>query len=470
MSKESISTDYLSIWKLVWPQALTLIATLAISLIDTWVASKINPQVLASFGILNQSLMFLSIVGQGVVGATLSLVGQAIGAGKELRSKYISVLMTFIACVMGIIVAFGAYMVRIPFLRFFKTPEEMLPDVTLWLVIYLITIPLQYVFLTTNAVLRSIKKVKTILVVAILTAVLNTVLNIVLTFGYYGFPTMGATGIAVATLITLVIINIVNGVILYKEDFVRFVYLPTLRWCKVIQKKIYTVAIPIIGTQILWQTGYILVFLVMAHLPEMASVIPEELKLLGGEIPPANRIAIAGFTVGMRIESMLFIPGMAMQFTASILVSHLIGAKEYKRARIVATRLIMIGVIVISACALPVWVYRDFIVSLFSPDPFVQHDVKLYLLYNLLSIPFIMVTITGSGVFTGSGATKYTFLAYACSMWFFRLPLAYILGIKYRWDSEGVYIAMLISAVVQAMIIFVCYVKTNWEGTKKAII
>ncbi|MDE7468742.1 MAG: polysaccharide biosynthesis C-terminal domain-containing protein, partial [Desulfovibrionaceae bacterium] len=236
MNKENINTDYLSIWKLVWPQALTLIATLAISLIDTWVASKINPQVLASFGILNQSLMFLSIIGQGVVGATLSLVGQAIGAGKKLRAKYISVLMTILACIMGIIVALGAYVVRVPFLLFFKTPIEMLSDVTLWLVIYLATIPLQYIFLTTNAVLRSIKRVKTILVVAILTAILNTVLSIGLTFGYCGLPLMGATGIAVATLITLVIINIVNAVILYKENFIRLLYLPTLRWCKAIQK------------------------------------------------------------------------------------------------------------------------------------------------------------------------------------------------------------------------------------------
>ncbi|MDE7468778.1 MAG: hypothetical protein K2M30_00640, partial [Desulfovibrionaceae bacterium] len=273
----------------------------------------------------------------------------------------------------------------------------------------------------------------------------------------------------VATLITLLIINIVNDVILYKENFIRLLYLPTLRWCKAIQKKIYSVAIPIIGTQILWQTGYILVFAVMAHLPEVAHVIPESLLALGEDIPPANRVAIAGFTVGMRIESMLFIPGMAMQFTASILISHLVGAKEYTRARLVGTRLILIGVIAISSCALPVWIYRDAIVALFSPDLFVQHDVKLYLFYNLLSIPFIMVTITGSGVFTGSGATKYTFLAYACSMWFFRLPLAYILGIIYQFDSEGVYIAMLISAIIQAMIILICYTKTNWEGVKKAV-
>lgn len=469
MSKENINTDYLSIWKLVWPQALTLIATLAISLIDTWVASKINPQVLASFGILNQSLMFLSIIGQGVVGATLSLVGQAIGAGKNLRAKYISVLMTLLACLMGILVAWVAYIVRVPFLLFFKTPTEMLPDVTLWLVIYLLTIPLQYIFLTMNAVLRSIKRVKTILVVAILTAILNTVLSICLTFGYYGFPLMGATGIAVATLITLAIINVVNAVILHKEDFIRLRYLPVLRWCKAIQGKIYSVAVPIIGTQILWQTGYILVFAVMAHLPEIAHSIPQALQAFEGEIPPANRVAIAGFTVGLRIESMLFIPGMAMQFTASILISHLVGAKEYARARLVGTRLIIIGVLVISTCALPVWIYRDSIVALFSPDPFVQHDVKRYLFYNLLSIPFIMVTITGSGVFTGSGATKYTFIAYACSMWFFRLPLAYILGIVYKFDSEGVYGSMLISAIVQALIILICYMKTNWEGTKKVI-
>lgn len=471
MTKETINTDYLSIWKLVWPQALTLIATLAISLIDTWVASKINPQVLASFGILNQSLMFLSIIGQGVVGATLSLVGQAMGGVKHVRAKRISLLMIALSLILGIIVALFAYLLRTPFLLFFKTPHSILPDVTLWLIIYLITIPLQYVFLTTNAVLRSIKKVKTILVIAVITAIMNTILSIALAFGYYGFPAIGATGIVVATLITLIVITIVNCCILYKEDFMKIVYIPSIRWCKAIQRKIYTVAIPIIGTQILWQTGYILVFAVMAHLPETFRFIPAGVDINTlVDIPLANSVAIAGFTVGMRIESMLFIPGMAMQFTASILISHLIGAKEYSKARVVGTKLIIIGVVVISSFALPIWIYRDYIVGLFSPDIFVQQDVKLYLLYNLLSIPFVMITITGSGAFTGSGATKYTFIAFACSMWIFRLPLAYFLGIVYNFHSEGVYIAMLVSAMVQAMIILTCYIKANWEGAKKHVV
>lgn len=453
--KEVIQTDFRSIWTLVWPQACSLIAMLLMSLTDTWVAAKFDREVLASFGILNQSLMFLSIIDQGVMGATLALVGQARGAGLYARSKRIGVLMCMLAVGSGVGIAALAYMMRNPFVEFFNTPKEFVQDVILWFGIYMLCIPFKSLFLTTNAILRSIEHVRVIFVVSILSTVVNAIASIVLSLGtgilgeavfnYIPFEGMGPVGIALATLVTLIFVTCINIVVLYRFNFIRMQFFPTWRWFKAICKRVLYVALPIIGTQVLWQTGYLLVFALMAKLPEH------------------GRVGIAGFTLGMRIESMLFIPGSALQFTASILISHLIGAKEYGMARKVATKLLYIGVISMTLLVLPVWYCKDSIVALFTNDALVQHNVVLYLLYNLSAIPFIMITITGSGIFTGAGATMYTLVAFTISMWCFRLPVAYVLGYTYAMNAEGVYMSMFISALAQSMVILYFYVRKRWE-------
>lgn len=59
--------------------------------------------------------------------------------------------------------------------------------------------------------------------------------------------------------------------------------------------------------QFLWQLGYLVLFGIVAALPDSVS-------------------ALAGLTAGMRIESILFMPAIAFNATASIMVGNALGA------------------------------------------------------------------------------------------------------------------------------------------------
>ena len=68
------------------------------------------------------------------------------------------------------------------------------------------------------------------------------------------------------------------------------------------------VALPAGASQIVWQSGYILLFAVAASLPSESVA------------------ALAGMTAGMRIEALLFLPGLAFSMTTSVLVGNFLGA------------------------------------------------------------------------------------------------------------------------------------------------
>ncbi|MGL4722693.1 MAG: MATE family efflux transporter [Desulfovibrionaceae bacterium] len=448
MIKTNISdTNYRAIWSLVWPQALTLVTTLLISLTDVWIAGRIDSETLATFGMLSQIILFLSIIGQGITGSTLALVGQALGANKKNRAKRLAFTMILLSLVMGSCVSSIAYFLRDFPITFFRTPKFMVDNALWWLSLYLTAIPMQYLFLTTNSVIRSIKEVRFILIVAICTCLYNVAVSLLLAFGFYNIiPAFGAFGIVYATLSTFTIASITNCIYLYKRSILRIEFLPTLRWIQSVAHKIISVGLPIIGMQLLWQIGYMVVFLLMANLPEN------------------GRLGVAGFTIGLRIESILFIPGMAMQFTASILISRLVGAKQALLARNIGTKLILSGTLFITLCSIPIWIFMDNIALFFTADIALQEEIKLYLFYNLLIIPCIMITITSSGIFTGAGTTMYTFLAFSISMWVIRIPIAYVCGYLYKMNSEGVYIAMSVSAFIQSLIILYFYIGKRWEG------
>lgn len=75
-----------------------------------------------------------------------------------------------------------------------------------------------------------------------------------------------------------------------------------------------------------------------------------------------------------------------------------------------------------------------------------------YLTYNLLSTPFSIASTVMGGVMTGAGATKYNLMIFGGTFWLVRLPLGWLLGHILWGTASGVFLAMLVSQVLQTCI------------------
>jgi MATE family multidrug resistance protein len=181
-----------------------------------------------------------------------------------------------------------------------------------------------------------------------------------------------------------------------------------------------------------------------------------------GTLPYDAVNALAGMTAGMRVESLLFLPGMAFSMTASILVGQSLGASKPKEAKHIGRKLLIVGIASMSSVAVVLWLFIDPICAWLTPDAAVQVHARAYLRITIFSTPFTLTSMTLTGVMSGAGATLYSFIANGSGFWLVRLPMAYLLGHIIWQTSTGVFLSMLVGQMVQASLLLFIFECKNW--------
>ena len=415
-----------------------------VGMTDIVVAGKINSDVQAALGIINQCQFFLLVFGIAVVNGGVSAMSQSLGAHKFLRAeRYIGLLFKVVGAICVVILILG-FVFRRELLTLLQVPEAIFPlTLDLW-VLTLLILPFSYLTVLTAGVFRARKNVWIPLVSGIVVCVVNTIGDLGLGLGYFGMPNMGGQGLIIASILSVAAGAFFNLAVLVRRGILSRSSFAPRDWERRALPYILKVALPAGATQVLWQFGYMVLFLIT------------------NTLPTDRVVSTAGLTVGLRVEAILFLPAWAFSMTGTILVGHCLGAGDRREARRVGLRVAGAGALCISVVALLLLPWVNEIMAFVAPDPNVQKVAVSYILYNIAATPFTVTSMIMSGIFTGAGATVYTLLVFTVSTWVVRLPLAWYIG-HYLWgEASGVFLAMLISQVVQASSAFYIFLRRDW--------
>ena len=324
-------------------------------------------------------------------------------------------------------------------------PEQLFPITDDFLEIYLYVLPAYYFLMVTNAIFRAQKRVKLPLFSMIVVTLLNGFLDFGLGLGMWGLPDLGYKGLAWATFGSVLAGALFNLFLLLKLKLLRRRSFAPMKWNRAALPYLFKVAWPAGMLQVVWHSAYLVLFSITATLPV------------------GNVTALAGMTTGLRIESFLFLPGFAFNFTASILVGHYLGAGKPEEAKKFGYRILLFGLAVVLPLAALAWQFVDPIARELAPDPAVSAEAVNYLFYNILAMPFILTSFTMAGSFNGAGATMYNMVVFGLSSWLIRLPLAYFMGHVWLGTATGIWASMLVSQSFQATIMLGVYTFRNWQ-------
>lgn len=437
-------TSYKAIWNLAWPQILMMMFHFLIGFVDVWVAGQIDSNVQAALGMISQTFLFFLVIAIAIGNGCVAAISQSIGAGLQRRAARYIGLVVLLGLVCGLVISGFGLSFRHVFLGILQTPDEIYPIAMYFLKIYLVLLPVYYVFVITNAVFRAKMMVFVPMRSIAIVALVNTIADLGFGLGWFGLPEFAYKGVAWATLLSVTGGTLYNFAVLTgKGILVRKSFAPW-RWARRALPYLIKVAAPAGGTQALWHTGYIVLFAIVASLPFDAIH------------------ALAGLAAGMRIESLLFLPAFAFNMTASILIGHFLGAGNKGEAKRAGLRILGTACGIMSVIAVCFWPFIDPMARFLAPEPDVTIQAAVYLKYNIISIPFTVASMTLGGIMTGAGATIYNFWIYSSASWLVRLPVAYILGHLVLKDAEGVYIAMLVSQVFQSTTMFYIFMRRDW--------
>jgi putative MATE family efflux protein len=304
-----------------------------------------------------------------------------------------------------------------------------------------------YLLIIVNAVFRAAGDVKKPLLTMFFVALVNIVGDFVLVFGIPPFPEMGYRGIAFSTASSFTAGMLISVALLATKRW-RAVFtepwqvsLPTIA-------RIVDIGWPSVFLQAAWQAGSIVLYNILSRLGD-------------GTIT-----ALAALTNGLRIEAIIFLPAFALNMAASVLAGQNLGAGDPQRAEALGWKTAGAGMILLSALALPIFIWAELFASILARTPEVLAETANYLRINMVSEPFLALGTILSGAITGAGDTRATMWIIVACMWGVRLPLAYFLAITLGYGPTGVWVAMVASMMCYSFLMCLRFRGGRWKHVR----
>lgn len=167
---------------------------------------------------------------------------------------------------------------------------------------------------------------------------------------------------------------------------------------------------------------------------------------------PSRESAIAALTVGLRIEAIAFMPGIAFGMAAQTLVGQCVGGKQWRRAKQGAWQAAIGCAVAMGLMALVFFVAADWLTMRFAKDALTRHYIAAYLRINALSEPLLGIGMTLGGALRGLGDTMTPAVLGVLTQWLLRLPATYWLCHRLGYDALAAWWTMSLSTMVNGVL------------------
>lgn len=421
-------------WRVAWPMTLIMFFEFLIGLTDVFVAGRVGKDVQAAYGFVMQVYFIFVVVANALTVGTVSIVSRLFSTNDRDKLNIAIFSSLTSAAVAGSFLAVTGILIAPFLIRFLNIPAQVKPFSVPLVQIYSAGLLFQYLLITSNGVLRSCNMIRHSLRTMSVVCACNIGLIIFFVFGtplgYKGIALATASAVTIGCIINIrIVARLMTGVKAYSREVIASV--AKIGW-------------PMGATQILWQLGSMVLFLILSALPE-------------------NKVEIiAAFTVGLRIESFIYMPAFAFNLANAVIVGNLLGEKKQDEAYRSGLITALVGVSFVVLLVIVVMANARWITSLLSNNPIVVRETIRYIYVALISEPFMAAGIILGGGLSGAGDTRSVMIRIAGSLWLVRLPLAYILVTVFGFGVLSVWWSMNISQFVQAVLMYRHYSKKKW--------
>ncbi len=402
------------------------------AIVGNFIGKEALAAVGASFPVI---FAFFSMI-IGIASGSTVMISQYYGAGKiEKVRKTIDTLFIFLLIASVFVSIIGVTFAQDVFLLL-QLPENVLPEATIYLQIFLGGVIVFFGFSGTSAVLRGLGDSKTPLYFLIIATVFNIGFDLLFVLVFH----WGIAGVAIATLLAqggafltaIIYLNRTHQVIHFAKrnwEFDWSIFRQSLR-----------IGIP---------TGIQQTFVSLG------------MMALVGIVNTFGTNTIAAYSVTMRINSMASLPAMNFATALSTFVGQNIGANKPQRVRRGLIATVKMSALIAILVSTLVVTFSESIMHLFTKEQavidigvgYLKIVGAFYLVFSL------MFSITG--LLRGAGATIIPMFASLLSLWVVRIPLAWFLSGKI--GVTGIWWAIPLGWFVGLLLAFFYYLSGRWK-------
>lgn len=435
-----------AIWVMSWPLLLTTIANSLVGLVDVKVASYLGSDTQAAVGLAEHIIfVFMVFILSVGVGST-ALVSRSFGAQDE-EGMVKSTSQSFaLSIILGLVMTLTASLTAQFAMGFFTSSAHVLEEGRKYLLAYSFVLLPYSVSIIANAVFRAVGDSKTPLYIISSMTVVNITGDYLTVLRNFPVPGLGVRGMAYASLAASLL-----GAFLAVHFMRRSILKASLGRLLPIDRhelmRIARIGIPSAFQRMGWALSVFAVFFILARCPGSVS-------------------ALASWTIGMRVESLIFMPLLALSLAVASIVGQNLGAGENERAYLAGWRVTSIGIYMMIAAGAVLYFAAAPVAAMMSNEPGTVAYTCQYLKINALGEPCLAVGMVLTGALQGAGDTRAPMWFTIITNWLIRIPLAYFLAITMKLGPSGVWWAMLSSIVVQGLLVGWRYQSRTWLKLK----
>lgn len=421
-------------WSVAWPMILIMLFEFLTGLTGVFVAGRVGKEVQATYGYALQLYFIFIVFANALTVGTVSIVSRHFTTGDPERLSTVVFSSLVATSLSGSVLAVLGVWLTPTIVHLLNMPQELKAMAIPFVRIFAAGLLFQYVMINCDGILRSCNRVKDSLKVNAVVAILNVGLCLFLVFR----TRLGYVGIAVATVIAVGAGSVLN------LCFVQRVITPARQFVRWAVRDMVRIGWPMGALQVLWQLASMALFLIIGELRQ-------------------NRVEVlAAFTVGLRIESVIYLPAFAFNMANAVITGNLLGEKKSDEAYKSGLTTGGIGVAVVAVLVLVVVLNARWIVSFLSTNETVIREGVRYLYISMISEPFMAWGVILGGGLAGAGDTRAVMTRVALSLWLVRIPLAYMLVTVFGLGPAAVWWSMNASQAVQAFLVYRRYSKRIW--------
>ncbi|MCB9157852.1 MAG: MATE family efflux transporter [Caldilineaceae bacterium] len=433
------------VWQLALPVIFTNLLQSLVDVIDVFMVGRLGPIAIAAAGMSTAIRFLVLVMLLSVAAGAMTLIAQAKGARDPQQMSFVTRQSISSGFLISLVLTAGGYLLARPLLMLANSggDPQAVELGTAYLQILFLGTPFMVLNMVFNRLMQGAGDTLTPLWMTGSINLLNVLFNYVFMFGAGPIPAFGIAGAAMGTVTARAIGVVVAFLIVYSgKNVVKL--LPGSYWPDwQMFKDIFTIGVPS-GIQGVFRNG--------SRLLVLGILTSTEVGTYGA----------AAMAIGFQVEALVFMPGLALNVAATTLVGQALGQWQPQEARVRGNMAIGLGLLIMVVLAAPVIALAPWIIELFDPSahPVVMKTGVTYLHINTVFLPLSAVAMVANGAMRGAGDSFPGMVSTAFTRGVISVSLAWLLAFPLGMGSLGVWIALVIGSVLDAI-----YMGWRWRGS-----
>lgn len=433
---------------LAWPIVGVNLLQVATLVVDSAMVGRTpaGEAAITGLGFAGQIAFLLMVAMIGLSIGTVALVARAHGAGEHETANHVLVQATQFTIGLGILVSLLGNLAAYPVMTALGAEGESLAQGMAYLRPLLLGSTFSYLNLLFAAVLRGVGNTRLAFAVALFMNGLNLSLNYVLILGNLGAPALGVQGAAYGTVISQALAAVLMATLLARGTVPGLSTPLAFRTIdRALARRLGSIGWPAALDMVVLNAGLLFI-----------------IGLLGR----IDQAAVGAHSIGLRIQSVAFVPGMGIAQATGALVGTALGAGDVEVARRVFRASALLSTVIMSVLAAVLIVFAGPVVNIFDVyEGSMFEYAVLWLTLLGYGMPFVGVFLALGGVLQGSGDTRTPLIINTVVTFAFQIPMGWFLGFPMGLGALGIWVAFPASFVFKAAWGLWVYRAEGWAKT-----